>query len=51
MLDHGMKNKTLIIFFSFGMTILFFSCASRKKDDPMKAPPPPAVSAEIVEEG
>ena len=46
-----MKNKTLIIFFSFGMTILFFSCASRKKDDPMKAPPPPAVSAEIVERG
>ena len=51
MLDHGMKNKTLIIFFSFGMTILFFSCAGRKKDDPMKAPPPPAVSAEIVERG
>jgi len=46
-----MKNKTLIIFFSFGMTILFFSCAGRKKDDPMKAPPPPAVSAEIVERG
>jgi len=46
-----MKHKTLIIFFSFGMTILFFSCAGRKKDDPMKAPPPPAVSAEIVERG
>ncbi|HZJ59029.1 MAG TPA: efflux RND transporter periplasmic adaptor subunit [Chitinophagaceae bacterium] len=46
-----MKNKTLIIFFSLGMTVLFFSCASRKKDDPMKAPPPPAVSAEIVERG
>jgi len=46
-----MKNKTLIIFFSFGMAILFFSCAGRKKDDPMKAPPPPAVSAEIVERG
>src|SRR5678815_1468906 len=51
MLDDGMKNKTLIIFFSLGMTVLFFSCASRKKDDPMKAPPPPAVSAEIVERG
>jgi len=51
MLDDGMKNKTLIIFFSLGMTVLFFSCASRKKDDPMKAPPPPAVSEEIVERG
>ena len=51
MLDDGMKNKTLIIFFSLGMTVLFFSCASRKKDDPMKATPPPAVSAEIVERG
>jgi RND family efflux transporter MFP subunit len=47
-----MKNKMLMIFFSFGMTILLFSCGSKKKDDPMKAPPPPAaVSAEIVKRG
>ena len=50
--DPGMKNKMLMIFFSFGMTILLFSCGSKKKDDPMKAPPPPAaVSAEIVKRG
>ena len=51
MLDPGMKNKILMIFFSFCMTILFFSCASKKKDDPTKVPPPPAVSAEIVQKG
>jgi len=51
MSDHGMKNKTLMIFFSFGMAILFFSCGSGKKDDPMKAPPPPAVTAETVTKG
>jgi RND family efflux transporter MFP subunit len=52
MLDPGMKNKILMIFFSFGVTIIFFSCASKKKDDPMKASPPPApVSAEVVERG
>jgi RND family efflux transporter MFP subunit len=51
MLDPGMKNKILMIFFSFCMTILFFSCASKKKDDPMKVPPSPAVSAEIVQKG
>jgi membrane fusion protein (multidrug efflux system) len=46
-----MKNKTLMVFFSFGMTILFFSCTGKKKDDPMKAPPPAAVTAEIVKKG
>jgi membrane fusion protein (multidrug efflux system) len=47
-----MKNKMLMIFFSFGMTILLFSCGSKKKDDPMKAlPAPAAVSAEIVQRG
>jgi membrane fusion protein (multidrug efflux system) len=46
-----MKNKILMIFFSFSMTIIFFSCGSGKKDQPMKAPPPPAVTAEIVKKG
>jgi len=46
-----MKNKTLRIFFFFGMAILFFSCKGGKKDAPMTAPPPPAVSAEIVTKG
>jgi membrane fusion protein (multidrug efflux system) len=46
-----MKNKTLMVFFSFGMTILFFSCTGKKKDDPMKPPPPAAVTAEIVKKG
>lgn len=40
-----------MVFFSFGMTILFFSCTGKKKDDPMKAPPPAAVTAEIVKKG
>jgi membrane fusion protein (multidrug efflux system) len=52
MLDPGMKNKISMIFLSFGMTILFFSCTSKKKDDPMKASPTAlAVSAEIVQKG
>jgi RND family efflux transporter MFP subunit len=51
MSDHGMKNKILMIIFSLSITILFFSCASKKKDDPMKAPPPAAVSAEIAQRG
>jgi len=46
-----MTNKTLIIFFSFGATLLLFSCGSKKNADPMKAPPPPTVSAEIVKKG
>ena len=46
-----MKNKILMIFFLFGMTISFFSCAN-KKNDPMNGPPPPAaVNAEIAERG
>jgi len=47
----GMTNKTLIIFSSFGATLLLFSCGSKKNADPMKAPPPPTVSAEIVKKG
>jgi len=46
-----MKRKILMIFFSFSMMILFFSCGTGKKDEPMKAPPPPAVAAEIVKKG
>jgi len=47
----GMTNKTLVIFSSFGATLLLFSCGSKKNADPMKAPPPPTVSAEIVKKG
>jgi len=46
-----MTNKTLVIFSSFGATLLLFSCGSKKNADPMKAPPPPTVSAEIVKKG
>jgi len=46
-----MTNKSLIIFSSFGATLLLFSCGSKKNADPMKAPPPPTVSAEIVKKG
>ena len=46
-----MRNKILIFFFPIGMMGLFFSCGSKKKDDPMKAPPPAAVSAEVVKKG
>jgi membrane fusion protein (multidrug efflux system) len=46
-----MRNKILIFFFPIGMMGLFFSCESKKKNDPMQAPPPAAVSAEIVKKG
>ena len=46
-----MRNKILIFFFPIGLVVLFSSCGSKKKDDPMKAPPPTAVSAEIVKKG
>ena len=47
----GMKNKFLMIFFLVGVTILFFSCAGKKKNGPMNAPPPAAVNAERAEKG
>ena len=43
-----MKNKILIIVFSFGITILVPSCGAKKKNARAKIPPPTPVNIDVV---